>query len=272
MFNVYNARMNKTLTTLNRLARHGRAFTTFEFREVYGGSATSAANALSRAVRQGFLERVAQGRYSVRELGQLSTKSSTEDLVLALSPLLLDKEHRIAYLTALEYHSLLLYPQSEFQVALAAPTRTQDVSGRRFRQVIEVDRFLGVGAIEVDHGCRVSDVSRALLDAARRPDLIGGVDITADALRLAEVHDASAIVEYAHRLEATAALRRLGSIANTIGQREMADQLRLQVSSPDTPIPIGSRSEGDEVVWIDPEWNVTWDEMSADLIGLSIGT
>lgn len=261
--------MNKTLTTLNQLARHGNAFTAAEFRTFYGGSAPSAANALSRAVRQGLAERVARGRYAIREIGRLSTYSSTEDLVLALSPLLFDKEHRIAYLTALEYHSLLLYSQSEFQVALAAPTRTRKVSGRAFRQVIEVRKFLSVGAMEADYGCRVSDLPRALLDAARRPDLIGDVDVIGDALKLANIEDLSPLVDYANQLDSAVALRRLGSIAGAIGQPAMAEQLRPRVSVPSSSIPVDPAGEDDSAAWVDPEWNVAWDTTSADLIGLS---
>lgn len=262
--------MNKTLSALNQLARHGNVFTTAEFRDLYGGSAPSAANALSRAARQGLVERVARGRYVIREIGRLSTHSSTEDLVLALSPLLIDKEHRIAYLTALEYHSLLVYPQSEFQVALAAPTRTRKVSGRVFRQVIEIRKFLSVGAMEVDHGCRVSDLPRALLDAARRPDLMGGVDIIGDALKLADIDDVSHLVDYANELDSGGALRRLGSIAGAIGQSVMAGALRSRLSLPSTPIPVDTGADGSSHAWVDPEWNVAWDATSADLLGLSV--
>lgn len=261
--------MNKTLSTLNQLARHGNAFTTAEFRGIYGGSEQSAANALSRATRQGHIERVARGRYVIREIGRLATYSSTEDLLLSLSPVLLDKEHRIAYLTALEYHSLLLHPQSEFQVALAAPTRTRKVSGRIFRQVIEVRRFLSVGAVEVDHGCRVSDLPRTLLDAARRPDLIGGVDTLGDALRLTDLDDLSLLVDYAGELDAEGALRRLGSIAGAIGQSSLAEDLRNRLAFSRTPIPVDTGADDSSPAWVDPEWNVTWDATSADLLGLS---
>lgn len=262
--------MNKTLSTLNQLARHSNAFTTAEFRDFYGGSEQSAANALSRAARQGLIERVARGRYVIREIGRLATYSSTEDLLLSLSPVLLDKEHRIAYLTALEYHSLLLHPQSEFQVALAAPTRTRKVSGRVFRQVIEVRRFLSVGAMEVDHGCRVSDLPRTLLDAARRPDLMGGVDIIGDALKLTDFDDLSLLVDYAGELETEGALRRLGSIAGAIGQSALAEELRSRLALPTTPIPVDPGADSSSHAWVDPEWNVTWDATSADLLGLPV--
>lgn len=262
--------MNKTLSALNQLARHGNRFTTAEFRSVFGGSAPSAANALSRAVSQGLVERVARGRYVIREIGRLSTHSSTEDLLLALSPLLFDKEHRIAYLTALEFHSLLLYPQSEFQVALVAPTRTQTVSGRDFRPVIEIKRFISVGSMEADYGCRVSDLPRTLLDAGRRPDLIGGVDTIADALKLADIDDVSPLVDYAKELDSEGALRRLGSVAGAIGQSAMAEALRSRLSVPLSPMPVDSGASRKSATWTDPEWNVTWDATSADLLGLPI--
>ncbi len=269
MLSMYNAIMNKTLSTLNTLAREQRVFTTVEFREHYGGTAQSAANALSRAIRDGVVERVARGRYAIRELGRLATHASTEDILLALSPIVAGRDHRIAYLTALEYHSLLLYPQSEVQLAVSSPTRYRKVSGRRLRPVVELPEFLEVGAIEVEHDCRVSNMSRSLIDAARRLDLIGGVDVVADALRLAQISDVSTIVEYAQRLDAYAALRRLGSIARAVGQEGFASAIHSQAGISKTPIPVDPSNVG-EAKWVDQGWNVAWDPLSADLIGLPV--
>ncbi len=262
--------MSKTLRTLDSLAQERSVFTAAEFREHFGGSPTNAANALTRAIRDGLVERVAHGKYAIREVGRLSTRSSTEDLLLALSPLLRGRNHRIAYLTALELHSLLLYPQSEVQVALVSPTRTMQVSGRSFRQIIEVPHYLSVGATEVAQGCLMSDLPRTLLDAARRPDLIGGVDTAVEALRLAGEVDADTIIDYADRLQAEAALRRLGSVAVAAGRADLAATIRGSKPIPPTPLPVDPGSPSEEVVWIDPEWNVAWDSISADLIGMSI--
>lgn len=263
--------MNKTLQTLDLLARDRNVFTASEFREHFGGSPTNAANALSRAVRDGLVERVAHGRYAIREVGRLSTHSSTEDLLLALAPILSARDHRIAYRTALESHSLLLYPQSDVQVALTSPTRTRQVSGRSFRQIIEVPHYLSIGAMEVAHGCRASDLSRTLLDAARRPDLIGGVDTTVAALRLSGQVDADTIVDYAERLQSGAALRRLGSVALAAGRDDIATGIHSKMPVPATPLPVDPSSSSDQVVWVDPDWNVAWDSVSADLIGMSLG-
>lgn len=80
------------------------------------------------------------------------------------------------------------------------------------------------------------------------------------------------MVDHASRLAASAALRPLGSIADASGRPAVAEQLQHHGSLPDSPIPVGSHREGDEVGWIDSNWYVAWDETSADLIGLSIGT
>lgn len=264
--------MSKALRTLDLLARERSVFTAAEFREHFGGSSTNAANALTRAIRDGLVERVAHGKYAIREVGRLSTSSSTEDLLLALSPLLIGRDHRIAYLTGLELHSLLLYPQSEVQVALASPTRTTQVSGRSFRQIVEVPDYLGVGATEVAHGCLVSDLPRTLLDLARRPDLIGGVDTAVEALRLAGQINSETIIEYSNRLKSGAALRRLGSIAVAANRDDLAAAIRSGLTIPPTPLPVDPNAPSEDVIWVDPEWNVAWDSMSADLIGMSINS
>lgn len=262
--------MTRTLEALDSLARDRDVFTTSDFHERFGGSAQGATNALSRAVQQGLVERVARGRYAIRTVGRLSTRASTEDILLALSPLVRGKAHRVGYLTALEHHSLLLYPQPVIQVALTSPTRTGTLSGRVFRQVIEVPSYLDIGSTEADYACRVSDVPRALLDAARRPDLIGGVDTTVEALRLARPIDVPRILEYAERLNSPSALRRLGSIAQAAGREDIATEIRPEATVAATPIPIDPSSASDEIAWTDPEWNIAWDAMSMDLIGMTV--
>lgn len=262
--------MTKTLNILDALARDRRVFTTAEFRERFGGSPSNAANALQRAIRDGLVERVAHGKYAIRELGRLATSSSTEDILVALSPLLRGLDHRIAYVTALEWHSLLLYPQPTIQVALASPTRTAQVSGRSLRQIIEISPFLSVGAKEAAHGCFVSDLPRTLLDAARRPDLIGGVDILVEALRLAGPVDVEMIVDHADRLHSAAALRRLGSVAGAADRADVVASIQSTTTIPVTPLPVDPSSTDHDVVWIDPVWNVAWDTMSTDLVGMPI--
>lgn len=262
--------MSKTLAALDSLARERNVFTASEFRRHYGGSPTSAANALTRAIRDGFVERVAHGRYAIREMGRLSTRSSTEDLLLALSPLLKNRKHRVAYLSALESHGLLLYPQSEVQVALASPTRTKQVSGRVLRQVIEVSRYLDIGASDAAHDCRVSDLPRTLLDTARRPDLVGGVDTIVSALHLAGPIEGDALGDYADRLDAGAAMRRLGALARAASRDELAGAIRAQTSIVATTIPVDPSSPSDHVAWVDPDWNVSWDSISVDVIGMRV--
>jgi predicted transcriptional regulator of viral defense system len=136
--------------------------------------------------------------------------------------------------------------------------------------VIEIEKFLGVGAMEVEHGCRVSDLARTLLDAGRRPDLIGGVDIIGDALKLADIDNVAQLVDYANELDGEAALRRLGSIADAIGQSATAEQIRNRLSLPNSPIPVDTSADSSVKVWVDPEWNVAWDATSVDLLGLPV--
>ena len=72
----------------------------------------------------------------------------------------------------------------------------------------------------------LSDRHRAVLDAAQRPRLVGGLEVLAEAFAAAtpELH-ADILMEYAHRLGWAAALRRLGSLADTlaIDKREFVD-------------------------------------------------
>jgi hypothetical protein len=59
------------------------------------------------------------------------------------------------------------HPSRSIQVALAKPTRSETLSGRRLTIVQEPEAALEVGAKKQD-GVFISDLERSLLDAAAR--------------------------------------------------------------------------------------------------------
>ena len=99
---------------------------------------------------------------------------------------------------------------------------------------------------------------------------MGGVDTIGDALKLTDLDDLSLLMDYAGELDAEGALRRLGSIAGAVGQSALAEDLRSRLAVPTTPIPVDPGADSSSYVWVDPEWNVTWDATSTDLLGLSV--
>ena len=74
-----------------------------------------------------------------------------------------------------------VHPSRSIQIALVKRTRSDALSGRRLTVVQEPETALEVGARKQD-GVYISDLERSLLDAAARPELVGGVAILAEAL------------------------------------------------------------------------------------------
>ena len=91
--------------------------------------------------------------------------------------------------------------------------------------VKESDGMIRVGAI-VSRESRVSDLERALLDAARRPTLVGGAAVLAEAVAVGSASvDTARLTRYAQTLGWASALRRVGSIADALALQGLAGRL-----------------------------------------------
>jgi len=170
--------------------------------------------------------------------------------------------HRVAYRSALDYLELLVHPSRAIQVALTKPTRSERLSDRPLITVIEPEEAVSVGAEQ--HGeAFVSNLERALLDAAARPELAGGIAILAEALSAAAARvDPDRLMDYARRLHWGAALRRIGSIADALGLPGLAGKLTPLVP-PTSDLDLEPGSHG--AAWRDAKWRVRWDQAPEQL-------
>ena len=190
------------LKLLDELVSEGvTQFTSAEAAERLGRSAAATGNLLGRLVRDGLLDRVRRGHYAIRQLGTLGTTAAAESVLLSVAAGFRDVRHRVAYRTALDQLDLLAHPSRSIQVALAKPTRSMTLSGRRLTVVQEPETALNVGARKQD-GVFISDLERSLLDAAARPALVGGIAVLAEALVAASSKgvDADKLANYARAL------------------------------------------------------------------------
>lgn len=212
---------------LNRLVAAGReAFTSAEAAELLNISPQSTSNLLTRLVNQGLVDRVAQGHYVIRPIGRLGTSAAAEETALAVAAVFSERPHRIGYRSALAHHGLLVHPTRIIQVACPDLVRIAELSGRPLQVVKEKPSIVDVGAVDAGHGARVSDIERALIDGARRVELVGGLAVLSEALETAAADlDIQAIRDCAEKLDESAALRRLSSIARVLNIEELADQL-----------------------------------------------
>ena len=229
------------LALANELVAGGHSMFTFGEAEMrLGKSKTATANLLKRMEKDGLVDRVRRGHYVVRQLGVLGTPAAAESVALSVGAALSGVSHRIAYRSALYEHDLLVHPSRSIQVATERRIRTRSLSGWPLQVVIESPEKIGVGRVpwEASH---ISDRHRAVLDAACRPRLVGGVEVLADSFAAAAHElDAEILMDYARRLGWSAALRRLVRSPapwhwnhSRVSSSPSGPSLRISISNPE---------------------------------------
>ena len=259
---------NNALRLADQFAADGQLAFTFENAvQRTGLSRPATANLLRRMASNGLVDKVRRGHYVTRLLGVLGTAAAAEDIALAVSAAFSGQEHRIAYKSALYEHGLITHPSRNIQVAAARRTRVTTLSGRPLKVVTEPIRMIGVGATPLGPSM-VSDLERALLDAAARPDIVGGPAVLAEAL-VASGRRASPkrLQRYAERLALTAALRRIGSLSDRLEVSGLAGQLE-PILAPRGDIDLEPRDSG-PTSWRDAVWRVRWSQLPSELANVA---
>ncbi|MGH7883887.1 MAG: type IV toxin-antitoxin system AbiEi family antitoxin domain-containing protein, partial [Candidatus Dormibacteraceae bacterium] len=247
------------LKLLDYLAGEGRtAFTATDVRECLGLSPQATSNLLARLATSGLVDRVAAGRYVIRPIGALGTTAVWDDLGSAVAAVFAGQPHRISFLTALDHHGLLVRPVRSVQVASPARPRPASLSGRPLHVIREQPATLYLGSEPLGPS-RVSTAERALIDTASRPRLTGGGPRLAEAL--AAIERSSGLANLALQLGASAAYRRIGSIATTLHLPIAGDLQPTTWKSLVELDPTANRHRG----WIDKDWGVAWPYPSSEL-------
>ncbi|MBI4202518.1 MAG: type IV toxin-antitoxin system AbiEi family antitoxin domain-containing protein [Chloroflexi bacterium] len=259
---------NNALRLADQFAADGQsAFTFQDAVERTGLSRPATANLLRRMADNGLVDRVRRGLYVTRQLGVLGTTAAAEDLALAVGVAFNGQEHRIAYRSALYEHGLITHPSRSIQVAATRRTRVAMLSGRPLRVVIEPQYMIQEGSTPLGLSM-VSDLERTLLDAAARPDLVGGPAALAEALVSAGRRiSPKKLQRYAKRLQLAPALRRLGSVADQLDIQGLAGQL-APILPPKGDINLEPRDPG-PTGWRDSVWRVRWNQLPSELANVA---
>jgi predicted transcriptional regulator of viral defense system len=140
------------------------------------------------------------------------------------------------------------------------------LSGRPLRTIVEPPAALSVGASKRG-AAYVSDIDRALLDAAARPELVGGAAVLAEAIVSAARHaNPDRLMSYAGQLKWAAALRRIGSIADALDVDGLAKKLKpLTTPTSDLELEPGAG----ETAWRDSRWWVRWAQSHGELANVA---
>lgn len=240
----------------DRLAAGQTTLTSRELREELGLSPSAASNLLARWRRAGLVDRVARGRYAIRQVGLLGTRATAEDVALAVSALVGKRPHRIAYHSALDFHDLLVRPVRTVQIASPHKFASASVSGRPLQVVFERSDTVELGSEPAGFGALASSLERALLDAASRPDLVGGLLPLAESLAASEPNRRH-LLGLAEQLNAAPAIRRIGSLADQLDLAGLAGKLQPMVPPQwDLDLDPGLKERGG--AFRDSRWRIRW--------------
>lgn len=255
---------NSGLNLMDNLVADGKTHFTFaEAQQRFGQSPSATGNLLHRMLSAGLIDRVRRGHYVIRHFGVLGTPSVAEDISLAVGAAFVGIPHRMAYRTALDEHDLIVHPARSIYVATPRRIRTKNLSGRPLHIVHESGSSISVGAI-VCGTSWVSDLERTLLDAAMRPNLVGGAAVLAEAIVTASSRiDVTTLIHHAQDLKWAAALRRIGSIADTLEIGGLAGKLHpIRPLTADLDLEPGRALPR---VWRDANWRVRWAQSPTEI-------
>lgn len=265
---MHHETRNTALRLVNDLVADGKVHFTFaEAQQRFGRSPPATGNLLQRMLVAGLIDRVRRGHYVVRQLGVLGTPSVAEEVALAVGAAFAGIPHRMAYRTALDEHDLIVHPARSVYVATPERIRAKTLSGRPLHIVREPESSISVGAVACGLSW-VSGIERALLDAAMRPNLVGGAAVLAEAIAAAGNRmDATALTHYAQDLAWAAALRRIGSIADTLEVEGLAGRLHpLRPLTADLDLEPGVNMPR---AWRDARWRVRWPQSPAEIASVA---
>ncbi len=265
---MYFNPQQQSLALANELVAEGQLTFTFdELVKRLGKSKTATANLLKRMEISGLIYRVRQGHYVVRQLGVLGTPAAAEDIALAVGAALCSVPHRIAYRSALHEHSLLVHAPRSIQVATSRRVRSERLSNWPLKAVVETPVQLEVGRVPLG-ASYISDRHRAVLDAAQRPLISGGIEVLAEAFTAAASElNADTLTNYAVQLGWGAALRRLGSLADALALEPICGELEpIKPITADLDLEPGT---DDPMIWRDRKWRMRWSRTVDELLAVT---
>jgi predicted transcriptional regulator of viral defense system len=250
------ATMARPLDLVDSLVAEGKEEFTFdEARAALDRSPTATANTLRRLQDNGLVDRLGRGRYAIRPLGSLHTSATTDDLALAVGATFGDREHRIAYLSALADLGLLSHPVRTITVACTTQVRVPAISRRPLRAVIERAETIHLEAEPTGRSWR-STLDRALFECALRADLAGGTERLVEALANGAPGTDPARVSLLAKVfgpRGFAAERRLASLAHVL---DLPLRLAPSVGPRQPVVRLDPRDE--HIAWVDTTFGVAW--------------
>jgi predicted transcriptional regulator of viral defense system len=215
---------------LSRLSADGQTIFSTAQARAFWGNADYTANVLNRLIRKGWLQRLERGVYMVIPL-EAGPQRDWSESALVIAPHLIQPA-AVAYWSALHYWNMTEQVPNTVFVQSTRRKRPVEILGMRFRFVcVNQARFFGVARRTLDgKPIYVTDREKTLLDAAARPDLSGGAEQLAQALRAAWADlDWARLDDYLNRWGGGAVVKRLGYLVEALSVRLSAHGEALPV-------------------------------------------
>ena len=175
---------------------------------------------LARLLRKGWLERIEKGKYLIVPLEAGPDRIWTEDAHVIAAHLV--SPAMVSHWSALSYWNLTeQVPRVTFvQTTARKENRRPRVLGMRFRIVrVKPGKFFGSHAYRAgEFDVAVTDREKTIVDCLDRPDLSGGVNQVAAALRMGDDDlDWDRMTTYVRRFRSGAVVKRLGFLVEAMG-------------------------------------------------------
>ena len=207
-------------------------FTLADAQKITGRMGTSARTLVHKMVGRGIATRLRPGVFQLvpAELGRESEYLGNPYVVAR--ELMGGKPYYLSHASAMDIHNMVTQPQLVVCVTSPKAMRGRSILGTEFRFIrCKPEHFFGT----VDHWVNkqekvtVSNLERTVLDGLRQPEYCGGVTEVAKGLwiRRADI-DVARLVEYALRLNVSAAMRRLGYLMEVYNLGAASDRERLR--------------------------------------------
>lgn len=220
-------------------------------------------------VRKGWLEPIMSGNYLLisAERGPKGVPEMNPYLIARI----LRQPYFFAYRIACNHHGLLTQIPSVIHIAVTRLKRPIEIKNVRFEFIILTKkRFFGFEETTVfGEKVKFSDLERTVLDALDRPDLVGGIEASAQVLFEARKRlDNSKLLAYLQRMNNSALARRLGYLSELFQlkfDKQIQDYLKHQIKK--DPALLGAEDRWGRQGERNKDWNLIINVPKRELMG-----
>lgn len=220
-------------------------------------------------VRKGWLEPLIAGNYLL--IGAERGPKGVPEMNPYLIARILRQPYFFAYRIACNHHGLLTQIPSVIHIAVTRLKRPIEIKNVRFEFIILTKkRFFGLEETTVfGEKVKFSDLERTVLDALDRPDLVGGIEASAQVLFEARKRlDNSKLLAYLERMNNSALARRLGYLSELFQlkiDQQLQDYLKDQIKK--DPALLGDPDRWGRQGERNEDWNLIINVPKRELMG-----